>query len=614
MFHHQNNLWLTLEVRMFDRPINRSLWTIVAIIVCIVLVGVAAGVLALNRQRQAVTLIKVPDDYPTIQEAINAAEPADIIQVRAGTYNENLILDRPVTLTAESFDQINPANNTTIINGGAGTATITIPPNLTQLPTIRGFVIQGGNNGIQASSPFIAEFNLFHSSVIAVNYQWGSGGSNRNNLYFKSAEDAIHLDNSDRPLLIENNRIMYAGDDGIEINLQDKPSPPSVVEVNIWNNMIIGSREDGIQLVDFPGDPQDTNRRFVIVGNLIANSQKAGIGLMANANTVEDLSGADTVEAIRVFNNTFYGNNHGISGGDNLVAFNNIIANSTGRGVWKVQGGPEANAVVAYTLFFNNAIDADQSTLGVGILTGQDPIFVAAPNQGPDGAWETVDDDFSGLLLQGNSPAIDRGIAQYIAVSGEPIPPQPIIGFIGAAPDLGWREFGSPIVITPTASAVPSPTSATSTITPTFTFTPVLPTSTVATLTPVPSVTIAPPSPTVPAPSATLPPPSPTVAITSTPQPTLLNITPNTAPANTTVNLTITGSGFVNGAVVNFEGGQGAAPEITTAQVVNPTTIVVTVNTAVDTSFGTQAWDVRVTNPNSAFGVLPDAFTVTVPP
>jgi hypothetical protein len=205
-------------------------------------------------------------------------------------------------------------------------------------------------------------------------------------------------------LLIENNRIMYATDDGIEVNLQDKPSPPALVDVNIWNNMIIGSRENGIQLIDFPDEPQNTNRRFMIVGNLIANNQKAGIGLMPNANTVEDFSGADMLEPVRVFNNTFYGNSHGISGGDDLVAFNNIIANSVGRGVWRVQGLSGSNSVVAYTLFFNNALDADQSTMGAGNITGQDPRFVAAPNPGPDGAWETVDDDFSGLLLQSSSP------------------------------------------------------------------------------------------------------------------------------------------------------------------------------------------------------------------
>jgi hypothetical protein len=81
------------------------------------------------------------------------------------------------------------------------------------------------------------------------------------------------------------------------------------------------------------------------------------------------------------------------------------------------------------------------------------------------------------------------------------------------------------------------------------------------------------------------------------------------------VNVTITGADFVNGAVVSFEGGQGTPPQVTTpAQVVNPTTIVITVNTAVDASFGTQTWDVRVTNPNNSTAVVPDAFTVTVTP
>ncbi|HSL45618.1 MAG TPA: IPT/TIG domain-containing protein [Anaerolineales bacterium] len=600
---------------MFDRPINRSLWTIAAIIICIVLIGAAAGVIALNRREQAVTLLRVPQDYATIQDAINAAQPADIIQVSVGTYNENLLIDRPVTLTAETFDQVNPANNRTIINGGGGAATITVAPNLTQLPSIRGFVIQGGGNGIQISSPLIVEFNLFHSSAISANYQWGSGGFNRGNVYFKPADDAIHLDAIDRPLLIENNRILYAGDDGIEANLIDMPTPPGPMDINIWNNMIIGSREDGIQIIDYPNDPQDTNRRFVIVGNLIANSLKAGIGLMANANPVEDLSGADVVEAVRVFNNTLYGNNHGISGGDNLVAFNNIIVNSTGRAVWRVEGEPGENSIVAYTLFFNNSLDADQTTLGPGIITGQDPLFVAPPNPGPDGAWETVDDDFSGLLLQGNSPAIDRGVAQLVTTSGEPVPPNPLEGFIGAAPDLGWREFGSPIMITPTASPIPAPTLVAS-LTPLPSLIPSLspipPTPIVITATFPPTNTVLPPSPTVPAPTATW---TSIPTFTSTPGPVINNITPNTVQANTTVNVTITGSGFANGSVVAFEGGQGAPPQVSPdPQVLNPNTLVIQVTTSADTSFGTQRWDVRVTNANGSSAVLQDAFTVTVPP
>ena len=605
-----------LKPSRYSQP---TLVIIIAIVLCIMAVGVLAGVFALIRRNQAPTILRVPDNYPTIQAALDAADAGDIIQVRAGIYSENIVLNKAVTLTAESFDQINPLNNTTIIDGMGGPAAILIPAGLEQMPVIHGFVIQNSVSGIQASSEFIAEFNYFHSGGYLTNYQIGAGGINRSNVYFNASDDAIHVDDISKPLLIEYNRMLYAGDDGIEISLQNTSIPPALIEVDIWNNMMIGSREDGIQFIDYTNDPQDANRRFVIAGNLIANSAKAGIGLMPSANTVEDYSGADVLEAIRVFNNTLYGNNHGISGGDNLVVLNSIIANSPGRGVWRVQGGQGSNSVVAYTLFHNNVLDADQSSLGAGIITGQDPLFQAAPNPGPDGAWETVDDDFSGLLLQANSPAIDKGVTQYIAANGEPVPLYPLTGFLGAAPDLGWREYGSPAFVTatptpfPTITLPPGVTPASPVPSSTLTFTP-LPTASLPatlTLTPVSTITptlVTPASPT----STSIPPPTATstVAISPTPQLTILDIEPNSAEADTTVVLTIAGTGFVNGAVVTFEGGQGVASEVTTVQVLNNTTIRATVNVRADASFGTQTWDVRVTNPNGSTTVLMDAFTV----
>ena len=107
---------------------------------------------------------------------------------------------------------------------------------------------------------------------------------------------------------------------------------------------------------------------------------------------------------------------------------------------------------------------------------------------------------------------------------------------------------------------------------------------------------------------------APTVAGTNTASVlSIQSINPFTAQANTTLNVTIIGTGFQNGAVVSLEGGQGLPQIVTAVQFNNPTTLVATINTQNDTG-GPQVWDVRVTNPNNSTAVLQDAFTVTIAP
>ena len=51
-------------------------------------------------------VIYVPDDYPTIQEAVNAASDGDTIIVRNGTYYENVVLNKTLTLQGEDMPMI----------------------------------------------------------------------------------------------------------------------------------------------------------------------------------------------------------------------------------------------------------------------------------------------------------------------------------------------------------------------------------------------------------------------------------------------------------------------------------------------------------------------------
>jgi parallel beta-helix repeat protein len=58
--------------------------------------------------------IKVPDDYRTIQEAVEAAMPGDIIEVSTGFYNENVIINKPLAVNAPHQDSVIQAADTSL--------------------------------------------------------------------------------------------------------------------------------------------------------------------------------------------------------------------------------------------------------------------------------------------------------------------------------------------------------------------------------------------------------------------------------------------------------------------------------------------------------------------
>ena len=75
--------------------------------------------------------IWVPDDYPTIQEAINAAISGVVIRVRSRAYHEEVNINKSVFLLGED-------RNTTLIDGGVSINCIQV--------VLSGFTIQGSVN------------------------------------------------------------------------------------------------------------------------------------------------------------------------------------------------------------------------------------------------------------------------------------------------------------------------------------------------------------------------------------------------------------------------------------------------------------------------------------
>ena len=67
----------------------------------ILLLGLAV-LIALALTTQAEAKIIVPNDYPTIQQAINAASPGETIVVKDGTYVENVKVNKSVTIISEN--------------------------------------------------------------------------------------------------------------------------------------------------------------------------------------------------------------------------------------------------------------------------------------------------------------------------------------------------------------------------------------------------------------------------------------------------------------------------------------------------------------------------------
>ena len=458
--------------------------------------------------------IRVPQDQPTIQTAINAAQNGDLILVSPGTYNENItIAGKTITLASQFYTTGDPAFiDQTILDGG-GNVVITVGSSVGPETRIIGFTIQNGNDGIAAAGKLHILNNRILNTGDGIDYS-SSGGFARNNVFENNHDDGIDLDGATE-VTIEDNTIRNNGDDGIEIRLHAYSGV--TLTIVIRNNLIAGNVEDGIQLIDYP---DLSHRVFRIERNRITNNDMVGLGLMDNGETNEDFRAASIPEPIHLIHNTFSGNNHGVTGGDNLVALNNLFVNSPNLALKNVDAGSTA----AYNLFWNNGTNYQGSNIDIDTTLFSDPLL--------DGNDQ----------LQLGSPAIDAGTAHF-EWNGETMLDLPPGAYFGAAPDLGKYETNfatsTPTATptdtpTPTASLTPTPTTTqASSGTPTATHMPTITPMPGASQTSTPTTTQRPDGTATATPTGTptstasqTPTPTTTQASSGTPTPTATSISP----------------------------------------------------------------------------------------
>jgi hypothetical protein len=392
----------------------------------------------------AESLVVPSAPYATVQDAVEAAASGDEVVIGPGLHVGNVrIRGKDLTLRAE--DPAQP----TVLEGVAELDDAGLPvavavvevrasssaPGTTPTEVrLSGLTVQGGDSGVNVrpNAHVVLEACHVRGNDDGVELEGRNETTHalaratvRDCLIEENGDDGVDVDQR-AELRIEDSTVRNNAQDGIEIRLQDNAFEPGERIRNvILRNRLEGNGEDGLQLIDYEAD---TPRAFRIERNWIAGNGAAGLGMMCGARTIESFEACPIAERVELVHNTFLGNDHGISGGANLIGVSNLIAGHA-LGAKNVAGASR----LAHTLFHENAVDHAGSDASLELATA---VF-GDPRLGADG----VPGD--------GSSAVDEGIAQF-ALDAEQILDLGPCDYRGEAPDVGAfeRDTGPPLLRT----------------------------------------------------------------------------------------------------------------------------------------------------------------------
>ena len=370
-------------------------------------------------------ILKVPSEYKTIEMAVNNAEAGDLIILSPGTYfTMKIDLDKPVTISSEwkltgdetRIDEtIIDSQDSVLFNINADSIEIS------------GLKIINGDHPLNINALVTISHNHFVNNLDAISFEGSGGGYAGFNQIENDRDDGIDLDirrgeeNRGRNIIVENNTISGSHDDGMEIRLYDYTDQN--INYIIRNNRIFSCTNAGIQIISYD---IYTGKSFMIHHNIIKGC-KTGFGCMEGANTREDMTGASKMdEQVLFFNNTLIGNQMGATGGNQIIAANNLVTGNILGGFRRF--GP--NSAILNNLFYSNGqgdlIEINDSAIRNGNIFATDPeidssIFTPSPT----------------------SPCINAGVDKY-SVNGVDILNIPQDMISGQLPDIGAVELKVP--------------------------------------------------------------------------------------------------------------------------------------------------------------------------
>ncbi len=278
--------------------------TLASVSVLIILVSSLITFLPANAENRTII---VPDDYPTIQAAIDIATDGDVVFVKAGTYNENITINKSLSLIGENI-------GSTFVVGEGTTALLIQHDNV----NVTGFTFRRPSTmwwyfGIHLLD--VQNCNVFGNKIESTFRGIWIVGSKYNNVYKNTLQgnrNGVSLQDSVNNNVSKND-IKNNPDCGILLQ---------GAKDNLILDNYISSNGEGIGL---DGDKPNTGN--LIAGNTVTQNQYDGIEISSSGSSFNKIVG----NSITSNGGAFEGSaGVMIAYDNNLIEGNNIVGNPWG--------------------------------------------------------------------------------------------------------------------------------------------------------------------------------------------------------------------------------------------------------------------------------------------